>query len=132
MNIIEKYLDKITPKIEVKDKVEINQNNVSEFPHFIIATLDPKYHKTLQIKSNVILLKVKGRTISPVDLSAVLKNAPQLKKMNRMKSKIMIELQDTSLMISSYEHVLGTKKEKELIKKILTIRLESFIQTLKQ
>ncbi|NOQ75360.1 MAG: hypothetical protein GQ574_25340 [Crocinitomix sp.] len=126
MNILEKILDKITPKLEVLKEVRINFEE-SEFPENLISVIENDKYKVIDQSKKKILILVSGLTIGAVDFGALLKNNPSFEKLNKVKSKISISINKGSLLCCSFEHIIATKKEKEVFTEILQKRLDFII-----
>ena len=123
MSIVERLLDKIVAKTEVVDEFELNiaGTELTSYIHSIIDVLD---YKIVKNNPNQLLLQVKGRTVSQFDFDSLIRNDPSFEKLNKAKSKLEITINQNSVKISSFEHILCTKNEKELFKLLLKKRLE--------
>ena len=123
MSLIEKFLDRVTPKLEVVEEICKNYDTL-EFPENLILTIQQNNFDIIERSDKELLILVRGRTLGSVDFNSILRNNPSFEKMNKIKSRIRIFVSGGSLWCSSYEHIIATKQEKEVFTKILKKRMD--------
>ncbi len=123
MGFIERILDKITPRLEVVDEFELAIEGSSN-RDYVLSVVKVLQYKIIELKEDEITLLVEGRTVGEADFSGFLGKDPDSKKLNKLKSKLEVSFGEKSVRLTSYEHIIATKKEKEIFRAILSRRLE--------
>ena len=138
MNIlikIEDILNKVVPKLGVKDKIDlsINQDTFNKIMSKITQSKEVNVRSSSDTTFDFIF---HGNTFGNLDFEvankAITGKEIEPNKMNRYKSRIICRLLPNSIIeVESFEHLLGFPSEKRAFKVVLENRLKHFVEKFK-
>jgi len=128
---LEDYIDKITPKVEVTGNSK-RKFNPDEF-HDLMNQLISDYDFTLRSRNDetlIYILNVSGKTMGELSQVKVLfGKEPTPEMYSSSKSRFECRLMENGTIgIRSFEHMLGLKKVREAFREVLSRRLENLLE----
>jgi hypothetical protein len=129
---VEKILDKITPIVEISSEllIRLDSEKLEQLMSKARSEFDLKIISK-SVNSYTLLWRGSFGITSEYD-GVFYKNATSVKRLEKLKSKIEIHLEENKLNFSSFEHIVALKKDREVFKNILEKRLEKIVDLIEK